>query len=181
MDLDYCRAVLTEAGVELEPGLSEAELTAAERLHGFVFPPDLRALLAHALPSGHGFPNWREPDSPDLRAWMEWPIEGLWSDLDAIFWPDESIPRPSSVEVCRAHMRSVVGASTLIPIYVHRFIPDGPSLAGNPVFSIYGRDIIVYGTNLEDYLHNEFRAHLGTPSRARGPVREIAFWSQLLD
>lgn len=39
------RALLLSRGITLAPGLSDAELDAAERLHGFRFPPDLRAFL----------------------------------------------------------------------------------------------------------------------------------------
>jgi hypothetical protein len=56
--------LLSEAGVTVSAGLSEAELRRAEQMHRFRFPPDLRSLLSVALPLGRRFPDWREPDSP---------------------------------------------------------------------------------------------------------------------
>src|SRR5690242_7393 len=45
------RAILLTRGITLAPGLSDAELIAIERLHGFRFPPDLRAFLRAMLPT----------------------------------------------------------------------------------------------------------------------------------
>src|SRR5207245_1362409 len=44
----------------------------------------------------------------------------------------------------------------LIPVCSQRYLPDDPPLAGNPVFSIYQTDIIIYGRNLWDYFRHEF-------------------------
>jgi hypothetical protein len=35
-------------------------------------------------------------------------------------------------------------------------MPAEPHLPGNPVFSVHQTDIIVYGLDLYEYLHNEF-------------------------
>ncbi|MCH82513.1 hypothetical protein A2U01_0003321, partial [Trifolium medium] len=50
---------LHNSGVEVQPGLSDAEFARAEAEFGFVFPPDLRAILAAGMPIGAGFPDWR--------------------------------------------------------------------------------------------------------------------------
>jgi hypothetical protein len=85
-------------------------------------------------------------------------------------------------------------APRLIPIYAHRAVPNEPLEAGNPVFSVMQMDIIIYGNDLEQYLHNEF----GLPplhdetgrllvdeeggllhekaKRREGLPREIRFW-----
>ena len=64
----------------------------------------------------------------------------------------------------------------MIPIFVHRAIPNDPVVAGNPVFSVYQTDIILYGANLTEYLGNEFehRYHIS-------PARTIRFWSHFVD
>lgn len=51
-----------QPGVQFEAGLSDAEVTGVEERFDFVFPPDLRAFLQHALPVSHGFPNWRSSE-----------------------------------------------------------------------------------------------------------------------
>jgi hypothetical protein len=68
----------------------------------------------------------------------------------------------------------IAEAPKLIPIYSHRFIPEEPSEAGNPIFSVYQMDIIYYGFDLDDYLRHEF----DLPGRKEWPaqVRPIKFW-----
>src|SRR5688572_19336966 len=52
-------AALREHGVELAPGLDEAELRSVEARVGARIPPDWRAVLAEVLPTGSRFPDWR--------------------------------------------------------------------------------------------------------------------------
>jgi hypothetical protein len=47
--------------------------------------------------------------------------------------------------------RTINEEAKLIPIFVHRMMPDDPHLAGNPVFSVHQTDIIHYGFALADY------------------------------
>lgn len=56
----------------------------------------------------------------------------------------------------------VAAAPRLLPIYSHRYLLAEPCRAGNPVFSVYQSDIIVYGTDLRTYLLHEFADLLGT-------------------
>jgi len=69
----------------------------------------------------------------------------------------------------------VAAAPRLIPIYMHRMMPDEPHLPGNPVFSVHQTDIIHYGFDLADYLRNDF----GLPGREPWPaqVRPIRCWN----
>lgn len=57
---------LRQRGTLFAPGLTPAELAAAEARFGFLFPLDLRSFLAAALPLD-GFPNWCDLDSSELR------------------------------------------------------------------------------------------------------------------
>jgi len=75
---------------------------------------------------------------------------------------------------------AVAAAPRLIPIYLHRFIPESPNEPGNPVFSMHGFDTIYYGTTLEEYLAREFRDDRSRPpDPLRGPFRYIPLWSDL--
>jgi hypothetical protein len=70
--------------------------------------------------------------------------------------------------------------SRLIPIIAHRFLPESPPAAGNPVFSMHGFDTVIYGANLADY----FRIEFAPPSlrlRAGEPTRHIPFWSDIAE
>jgi len=71
MDWSREHALLRERGVELAPGLSDAELAAAEDRVGYRFPPDLRSFLQAALPRAEGMPDWRNPSGPGVPDWLE--------------------------------------------------------------------------------------------------------------
>ena len=69
MDYSTVKEVLQQqAGVIFENGLTEEELRLVEESFGFQFPPDLKALLMFALPTGKGWPNWRDIHDPRNRA-----------------------------------------------------------------------------------------------------------------
>jgi hypothetical protein len=141
---------LKQSGIPFEAGLADAEVADVEGRFGFHFPPDLRAFLQTALPVGREFPNWRsEPDSL-IRERLDLPLEGILFDVDNGFWLPEWGPRPEGVDDARAIVRGLVAsAPVLIPIYIHRMIPDRPHEPGNPVFSVHQTDIILHAAMSE--------------------------------
>jgi hypothetical protein len=172
-------ARLGARGIAFDPGLSDAEVTAAEARYAFRFPPDLRAFLQTALPRGNGFPDWRSGEEAALRDWLDLPRRGVVFDIEHNgFWLPEWGARPQSVaDAMRVAKELVAAAPRLIPVYMHRMIPDEPHLPGNPVFSVHQTDIIVYGANLQDYLAHEFLKAEGRDDRAVSTeVRSIRFW-----
>ena len=70
----------------------------------------------------------------------------------------------------------VEDAPRLIPLVSHRYLPETPRVAGNPVFSVRQSDVICYGADLADYFEREFVAPRRPP-----PVthRYVPFWSDL--
>lgn len=163
------------------PGLSPAELDAAQAETETLFPPDLCALLTETLPTGRQFPDWRNAPKESLSAFREQLIDGI--EFDVVHndvWLESWGEQPSdSTERKMLVTELVLEAPVLIPIYSHRGIPNEPLETGNPVFSIVQTDIIVYGPNLADYLRAEFG-----PNRLRDlstPLRAIRFWSELVD
>jgi hypothetical protein len=54
----------------------------------------------------------------------------------------------------------------MIPVYGHRYLPAGRATYGHPVLSIYQTDIIVYGTDLADYINHEFGRYSTSADRA---------------
>jgi len=182
MILQQVRTVLEQAGVVFEPGLSADEARRVEERFNFVFPDDLREFLMFALPTGKGFHNWRDYQSPELSKALSWPLEGIWFDVqNNAFWPEALGAKPAAESEAFECLRArVAQAPVLIPIVGHRYMPDRPRASGNPVFSVYQTDIIYYGANLEEYLRNEFNAYFGTNEhRIAQGVREIEFWSAL--
>jgi hypothetical protein len=73
-------------------------------------------------------------------------------------------------------------APKLIPLIGHRYLPEQPHEAGNPVFSIFaGTDAIYYGANLKDYFEREFGDWHGRRRPWPTQIKYIPFWSDLVE
>src|SRR5688572_30301082 len=156
MDFSKLNKKLKEAGVAFESGLTLEEVQLVEASFGFQFPPDLKSFLIFALPRGIGWPNWRDVEDPEIQRMLNWPYEGMCFDIqNNAFWPPGWGAKPESLpEAFEIAKRKVDAAPKLIPVFGHRYLPDRPSIEGNPVFSVYQMDIIYYGSNLWDYFQN---------------------------
>jgi hypothetical protein len=186
-------SLLRSRGIIIEQGLSNKELIDCEERYGFRFPPDLREFLQCAFPLGQAFPNWRSGDDAILRERLDWPFEGMAFDIEHnTFWLDEWGIKPSSLpEALEVARRTFEKAPKLIPVYAHRYLPDEPRLAGNPILSVHQTDIIYYGQNLWDYFEQEFGQHKEgwyagqryanwTPEEHNIAHRPIRFWSGIV-
>jgi hypothetical protein len=184
MDLAYCNERLAQAGVRFEEGLTGAEIAAVEKEFGFLFPPDLREFLSHALPVSVGWLDWRHEKRSEIKRRLEWPYEGICFDIQHNgFWLNSWGPKPATLLEAFAVARAAVdSAPRLIPIYSHRYLPDRPDEVGNPVLSVYQTDVIYYGANLLDYFCNQFPNQFGrTEFAIDGPIRRIEFWLEIAD
>jgi hypothetical protein len=183
MDLAFCKERLTAAGVLFDAGLTAAEFTAIEREYGFRFPPDLREFLSYALPVSKGWVDWRRASRAQIMDRLGWPLHSMCFDIEHnVFWLDSWGEKPAELSDAFSIARAAVAAAPrLIPIYSHRYLPESPCEAGNPVFSVYQTDIIYYGLDLFDYLQNEFSHSFGRERRAlNDQARHIEFWSDLV-
>ena len=172
--------LMKEAGVELAPGLDEAELKAIEEGLGFTFPPDLRGQLATSLPVSDGFPDWRQWQSEEILDWMDEPIDGVCFDVEENgFWLPSWGEKPDDVddasELARSHLAR---APILIPIFGHRYLPSRPAQEGNPIFSIVQSDVIVFARDLEHLCRIEFA---NEPIVDINDATRIEVWSELAD
>jgi hypothetical protein len=179
---------------DIEGGLSDRELADCEVRFGFRFPPDLREFLQSVLPVGQGFPNWRSTaEERNLRERLDWPFLGMAFDIEHNqLWLDEWGVKPTALAEAIAVARTnFEAAPTLIPVFSHRYIPEEPELAGNPIFSVHQTDIIYYGQNLWDYFEQEFGQHEEgwyggqryadwTAQEYHNAHRTIRFWSELV-
>jgi hypothetical protein len=157
-------------------GLTVTELDAIEREFGFTFAPDHRAFLAAGVPTGRGWPDWRDPDRTALRDRLAWPIEGVLFDVaENSFWYEGWGPHPvedaAAAAVARRYLMTV---PRMVPVFAHRYLPGGPQ--SHPVLSIYQTDVVYYGADLDDWLYREFG--LGVPSPDARPVT-VGFWREL--
>lgn len=184
VDFSLAQRVLVTAGVQIDPGLTAKEVARIEGTFGFRFPPDLRDFLSLGLPISSSWVDWRKSDEKTIRSRMDWPLEGICFDIEHnAFWLDEWGEKPNNLnaafEIARLHVHR---APTLIPIFSHRYVPAEPHLAGNPIFSVHQTDIIYYGTDLMDYLQNEFSDYFGRSGYTlTGIPRTIPLWSMLVE
>ncbi|XP_010558534.1 PREDICTED: uncharacterized protein LOC104827141 [Tarenaya hassleriana] len=155
---DQVIAHLTRSGIQVQPGLSEAEFARAEAEFGFAFPPDLRAILSAGVPVAAGFPDWRSPGARlHLRAMIDLPIASVSFQIARnALWCKSWGPRPSDPEkALRVARNALKRAPLMIPIFDHCYIPCNPSLAGNPVFFIDETRIFCCGSDLSDFFERE--------------------------
>jgi hypothetical protein len=165
--------------VQFAAGLTDGEVAATESRFSFRFPEDLRELLQTGLPVGPQFPDWRSGEPAALLDWLSSPVEGVLFDVEHnSFWLDGWGSRPQKLDDALELAAGILKAAPqLIPIFGHRMMPDEPSSAGNPVFSVHQTDIIYYGFDLADYLRHEFK--LGGREPWPVQVPHIAFWGDL--
>jgi hypothetical protein len=191
------RQLAALGGIRIGPGLTEAEFSHVEQQYGFEFADDHRAFLAAGLPlntpipkvegvfhtHAEPWPDWRDGEPEQLRRALDWPAEGVVFDVEHNNrWHEDWGGRPAdpaeAVEAAKAHLAKV---PTMVPVYGHRYLPAGRGTHGHPVLSIYQTDMICYGADLVDCIHQEF----GGPGLSRSdpgwnPVVTVPFWSDFV-
>lgn len=175
--------ILRAAGVELAPGLTDAEFDAVTEQHGCRFNPDHRSLLATALPVGDRWPDWRSGDETHLRRMIDLPARGMVFDAlrqDPPFWGASWGHRPAAEsDVEAVTRRELAKWPRLVPIFGHRMTPAAPSPSGSPVFSVWQTDVIFYGANLLEYLQNEMT---GGGIRHLSPRSvDVPYWTKFVE
>lgn len=189
-------------------GLDEQEIVSIEQRYQMHFPPDYRLFLQilhsvdrpmvgarftdgntmvpHTTPS---FYNW-QTDTTSIQAAYEWLVHGLVFEVQHNdLWLPGWGAKPSTLEKQEAQVRDLVNAAPkLLPVFSHRYLLAEPCEAGNPVFSIYQSDMVIYGEDLHSYFLHEFGDLLGIerPADSRQkqpslePYRSIPFWGEIL-
>lgn len=150
------------------PGLTDAEFTCIEQDYGLEFAGDHRAFLAAGLPLNSpetqerpwhgGWPDWRNGNPADLREQLGWPVAGVLFDVEYNnLWHPSWGRRPARlVHALGTARRRLARVPTMIPVYGHRYLPAGGGTHGHPVLSIHQTDIIIYGTDIAEYITSEF-------------------------
>lgn len=190
-------AAFGESHTEIGPGLSRAELDRIERDYGFEFADDHRAFLSAGLPfnpaprvSVEGvyyawekpWPDWRNGDPVQLRERIAWPVQSMLFDVehDALWhpsWGQRPADISEAVASARAHLDQ---APKLVPVYAHRYLPAGHGTCCHPVLSVWQSDIIVYGTDLDNYIQHEFGPSGQRLSSDWKQHPLVPFWSDYL-
>ncbi len=68
----------------------------------------------------------------------------------------------------------------MVPVYAHRYLPAGRGNFGHPVLSMWQTDVIYYGLDLADYIHQEFDESRGEVNDSWHPRATALFWRDLL-
>ncbi|MFE0510892.1 hypothetical protein [Streptomyces sp. NPDC058964] len=177
---------------EFGPGLTDAEFARIEREYGIEFADDHRAFLAAGLPVNvppeegqtwpKPWPDWRNGDPDSLRDQLGWPVEGVVLDVEHNgFWYEAWGERPADTATALATARRrLAEVPLLVPVYAHRYLPAGRGSFGHPVLSMWQTDIIYYGLDLADYIHQEFDEARGDVGETWDPRATVPFWRDLL-
>ena len=109
---------------------------------------------------------------------MHTPVDGVLFDVEwNSFWADGWGQRPARMkDALRSARYHLARAPQLVPVYSHRYLPAGRGSFGLPVLSVMQTDVVVYGTDLADYIDNEFGPD-GYRSPTTGAI--VEFWSNL--
>jgi len=132
----------------------------------------------------------KAPGCAKYQAAYEWLVHGLVFDVERNdLWLPSWGTKPGTLEKREARVRDLVNAAPkLVPVFGHCYLLAEPCEAGNPVFSTYQSDMIVYGEDLYSYFLHEFWDLLGIERPADGrerqqslePYRAIPFWGEIL-
>jgi hypothetical protein len=173
---------LAQHGVAVEPGLTPSELTRLETAMEARVPPELALLWAAGFPTGNSWPKWRSDPIGQAASDREWIQNAFSFDVRAnSYWLKAWGQRPrddeEAVAIAVGHVSSW---PPLVRVYSHRFMPTEPGIVGGPVLSVFQAiDSIIYGCDLAQYLHKEFRTSL--PGWAAAGARPVPYWDDALD
>lgn len=198
-------------GTRWQAGLDEQQIDAVQRRWKLKFPKDYRQFLSvlnapdrgmyhvgwsdeppYGMVEGDDTPSffdWRKDDD-EIAYRLKWPAEGLFFDVNENdLWPESWGKQPDRAEdLLKKFAEIVATAPTLIPITGHRFLLADSLEAGNPVLSVWGSDIICYGSNLRKFLLLEFSGLIGLDYNevaenagiTREQIEAIPFWGELM-
>lgn len=164
-----------QRGTRWNGGFSEADIQAFEKEWSIQFPPDYRLYLkVLGAPDRPCFAVWFEngdqlvageehvlldlrDDPAVIERKLRWPAEGLLRSVEHGEWWPAWGEKPATLQERQQKLSGLLNqAPSLIPVYGHRYLVGLPLEAGNPVLSVMGSDIIVYGLDLPRYLQTEF-------------------------
>lgn len=95
-------------------------------------------------------------------------------------WGERPTDSTAAIALAREQLCTV---PQLAPVYSHRYLPAERGVSGHPVLSVHQTDIIYYGMDLLDYVHQEFSAGSGM-DRADPrwqPRATVRFWREFVE
>jgi len=186
MDFSTVIERMKSAGIQFDKGLTDCEIDHIERLYEIKFPASLRQFYSQALPISedeHGFPEWRDFSDANIAKIKEridvqykWLLHDVQRDSWLAAWGE----RPHTEgEITARFIEVSRSAPKLIPLYAHRYMPMLEGAENPPVISTVGIDTIYYGSDLNNYLRNEFLNKKRTFYTTK--CMHIPFWSDIIE
>lgn len=172
-------------------GYTQIELDDIQAKWSLHFPPDLLALyrerrrVIELEEEKFSSLDWIDTSDEQIWASLNWPLEGFWFDVqnNGTWWPEWGMKPTLQHDQYNTLLKVFAEAPKLIPVCGHRYIPEDPCETGNPIFSVYQTDVIIYGANLSDYIRREF--HPSEDGSCPQPntlgVRTIQFWTRAVE
>lgn len=175
---------MKEQGILFLENVTDGQLDQVQERYNIVFPGQLRHFYRLGMPVSTGFVNWLD-DSPgnveQVKRKLKSPVRGILLTVELEeSWPRAWGERPSSEEeALKIAGERINRAAGLIPLYSHRYMTCLDNSEDSPVLSVYGGDIIYYGSNLNNWLQIEF---CGLPYRTifESELPVIPGWQELI-
>ena len=188
---------MKQCGVVFEAGLTDSAIGEIEKLYDIQFPQSLRDFYSCALPVSYYDPAWEgfemgreifpvwndfsDDNVQMIRQWINRPAEMLLLSVEHGFWRgswgEKPLDAEKAKEICTSRLAD---APKMIPVYLHRHIPQLAGVADPPVISAVGQDIVYYGRNLRDYLVREFLED-NSPRQQLQNCLNVPFWSDIIN
>lgn len=187
-DMETMLRRLKQAGISVEPGMTQDALDRAEETFGFRFPREIRVFLSCGVPVGEDFFDYRDLSVEKQKAFQsfrEWMERGFCFDLEhnregllALLGKRLGF-QEASPDFDAAVMACLAESPRLIPFYGHRCFFDG--LDGMPIVSFWQpTDVICYGGTFENYLAAEFCKEARVLENIPERMADTGIWRDLI-
>ncbi len=181
---------LKKQGIPFAPGLSDDEIKRIEETFGFRFPKEIAEFFSYAYPENEYFFDYRDMSEENIQYFLDFQQRIKEMFLFDIEKNEESLQELLSdiAGSCSDHenfktavLTALEQSPKLIPFFQHRCFFDG--IDGLPIVSFWQPvDTIFYGSDLENYLENEFLVpHGGKLGVISDKIKETGIWYQLIE
>ncbi|MDO5410317.1 MAG: hypothetical protein Q4F21_07665 [Lachnospiraceae bacterium] len=175
---------MKQSGILFEEQVDAERLEQVQQRYGIRFPKELRSFYEQAVPVSPGFVNWLDDSDENvkkIRNRLGFPKRNVLKAVEIEeFWPAAWGIRPADEEKALQKAEEQLSqAAVLLPLYSHRFLVCADGISNPPVLSVYGGDIIYYGSCLENWLEIEFCGK-SQESVFENPLPFIPGWTPLI-
>ena len=168
-------------GYKFDRCLTDEEIANIEQIYNIKFPKTLIEFYKKGLPIDFGFINWRdtsEENIENIKKILYYPINSLLYLIENDSYWVEDWPVFETIEERKQYFIETMKNEPIpIPIYKNRYILSSDKEENPAVLSFAGRDIIVYGSNLQDYLEKEFLGKTGPTYNES----DYGKWAEIMD